>query len=209
MKTPAFPALLIVALTPFAGAQNRGVINDPDGFTNVRAKPSAESAIMAKVRTGEVFTFEYRGGSYAEWVKVTPVSGRTGWMHASRVRIHAAPADIVDGGPGDEVNVHARREGLDYYALARGAAKGEPSAMSRYFVFRGDGAAAETHSEVLGTVIHLLGDDKLAKFLNGRPFGERLEFRTMIEEGNTLWPFKPADYMKRNFPKTAKVLRFP
>ncbi len=201
--------LLATALTSFARAQNRGVINDPDGFTNVRVRASTESPVVAKVIAGEVFAFESRAGSFAEWVKVTLASGQTGWMHASRVRFHAAPTDIVDGGPGDELNVYARREGLDYYALARAAAKGEPAAMKRYFAFRGDGAAAETHQTVLCTVMHLLGDEKLAKALDEGLSKDRTEFRAMIEEGNTLWPFEPVGYLKRNFPKTAKVLRLP
>lgn len=130
-------------------------------------------------------------------------------MHYSRIRIFAALSDIVDGGEHDEVNVYARRTGLDYYPLARAAAKGEPAAMRKYFNFRGDGAAGETHVEVLITVIHLLGDDKLAKVVNQQSAADREALRSDIELGleNTL-PFEAKGYLERNFPRTARALFF-
>jgi hypothetical protein len=113
----------------------------------------------------------------------------------------------VDGGEHDEVNEYARREGLDYYPLARAAAQGEQAAMRTYFKFRGDGAAGETHVEVLITVIHLLGDDKLAKVVSQQSVQDREALRSDIELGleNTL-PFEAKGYLQRNFPKTARAL---
>ncbi len=200
-------ALGILALAPLAGAQqDRGVINDPDGFTNVRARPDPHAPVVAQARAGEIFSFESQAGKFAEWLEVTLASGQRGWMHASRVRRHAVPADITDGGPGDEANIAARRAGLNYYALTRDAARGEPAALTRFFAFRGDGAAAETHQAVWCTVMHLLGDEKLARFLSQQSAEERRQFRAVLQEGNTLWPFEPVGYMKRNFPQTAKAL---
>lgn len=212
MHSPLFLCAIMslaFGLTPLARADMHGVINDPDGFTNLRAKQDAGSGIVAKVKTGEIFTFKSSGGGFPVWVNVTLTSGQTGWMHASRVRFHARLSEIVDPGPDDEANVWARREGFDYYPVARAAAEGEPSAMERYFAFRGDGAAADTHWEVMGTVIHLLGDEKLAKFLNQQSPTARAEFRRMLTKGNTLLPFEPVAYLKRNFSKTAKALQIP
>ncbi len=206
MKHVTLLFILGLALMQPTRAEERGVINDPDGFTNVRAGAATDSAIVAKVKAGEVFTFEHRGAEFAEWVKVTLGSGKTGWMHASRVRFHAVPADIKDGGPDDEVNLYARRKGLDYYPMARAATKGEPAAMRSFFAMQGDGAAAETHWVMVGTVMHLLGDEKLALFFTGKPAQMRADFRTALAQGNTFWPFEPAGYMKRNFPRTAKIL---
>jgi hypothetical protein len=45
------------AVAPLAQAQRTGVINDPDGFVNVRAWKSADAAVIATVKTGEPFTF--------------------------------------------------------------------------------------------------------------------------------------------------------
>jgi len=131
---------------------------------------------------------------------VTLSSGKTGWMHYSRIRLFAVPSDIVDGGEHDEVNEYARRTGLDYYPLARAAAKGEQAAMRTYFKFRGDGAAGETHVEVLITVIHLLGDDKVAKVVSQQSVEDREALRNDIELGleNTL-PFEAKGYLSAIF----------
>jgi hypothetical protein len=202
--------LLCLGSSQFASARTRGVITDPDGFTNVRAEPRESAAIIARVKTGEVFELRGTAAYGSEWEKVTLSSGKTGWMHYSRIRLLAALSDIVDGGEHDEVNVYARRTGLDYYPLARAAAKGEQVAMRTYFKFRGDGAAAETHVGVLITVIHLLGDDKLAKVVSQQSAADREALRSNLELGleNTL-PFEPKGYLKRNFPKTARMLSRP
>lgn len=198
---------LVLSPTQFASARTRGVVNDPDGFTNVRAEPRETAAIIARVKTGEVFEYGKASAEGSEWRKVTLSSGKTGWMHYSRIRIFAALSDIVDGGEHDEVNVYARREGLDYYPLARAAAKGEPAAMRTYFNFQGDGAAQETHVGVLITVIHLLGDDKLAKVVSQQSAADREALRNAIELGIEYnFPLKPKSYLRRNFPRTARLL---
>jgi Bacterial SH3 domain len=184
----------------FAGP---GVINDPDGFTNVRAEPSENAAIVGRVKTGE--TFEYEGRGNTPWWKVTLASGKKGWMHSSRIRRFAVLEDIVVA-ENDEVNIWARREGLSYYTLARAAAKGDPAAMQRYFGLGCDGAACETHDEVFVIVIHLLGDEKLARFLSQQTPSYQKEVGDLIKNSNALLPFEQVGYMKRNFPKTAKVL---
>ena len=68
-----------------------------------------------------------------------------------------------------------------------------------------DGAACETH-EVFVTVIHLLGDEKVAKFLSQQTPSYQKEVGDLIKDSNALLPFEQIGYMKRNFPKTAKVL---
>jgi hypothetical protein len=212
MKRAFVLLLLCLVSSPmqFAAARDQGVINDPDGFTNVRAEPRETAAIIARVKTGEVFELGGVAANGSEWEKVTLSSGKTGWMHYSRIRLFAALSDIVDGGEHDEVNEYARREGLDYYPLARAAAKGEQTAMRTYFKFRGDGAAGETHVEVLITVIHLLGDNKLAKVVSQQSVEDREALRSNIELGleNSL-PFEAKGYLKRNFPKTARAFSRP
>lgn len=196
--------ILALALSAHAFAGQRGVIHDPDGFTNVRAKQSADSPVVARVKLGE--TFEFRGNERDEWWKVTLSSGKTGYMHASRIRFHATMDALADTKPEDEVNVLSRREGFDYYPVARAAAKGERAAMERFFAFQGDGAAAESHWTALNTVMHLLGDEKLAKFMGGQPADYRATLREHLSDDMVFHPFKSADYARRNFPKTAKLL---
>ena len=78
--------------------------------------------------------------------------------------------------------------------------------MKSYFAIEGDGAAAETHFVVMCTVMHLAGDERLAKFFVTQTAGYRAKLRGKILDGLILYPFQAADYMKRNFPKTAKLL---
>lgn len=205
-----FLCFFAAALTSLARAQHRGVINDPDGYTNVREKPSADSATVTRVRAGEVFDFEHRGSEFATWVKVRLASGQTGYMHASRVRFHATVQSLADSTPGDEVNIYGRSRGIAYYPLARAAARGERAGMQRYFAIDDtDGAAAETHYSVFCSVVHLLGDERLAKFLEGQSRSYLANVREHLVSDMTLWPFEPKEYCKRNFPRTVKALSLP
>jgi archaellum component FlaG (FlaF/FlaG flagellin family) len=63
------------------------IINDPDGFTNVRAQPDSKAEIVAKIVDGERFFFDEVPGS--NWVKVYRTADADaeciGYMHSSRV----------------------------------------------------------------------------------------------------------------------------
>jgi hypothetical protein len=65
------------------------VIDDPDGFTNIRAGQSSSSAIVGKVLEGEKFlTYKQPG----QWWRVRKADGTTGFMFRKYIR-------IVEGGP--------------------------------------------------------------------------------------------------------------
>jgi hypothetical protein len=197
---------LAIGLTPPAFAL-RGVIDDPDGFTYVRAGESQDSAIVARVKTGEVFDFEVEGQIRhpSEWRKVKLASGKEGYMHATRIRFHATMADLADRQAGDEASLCARGKGLDYYPLARAAARGEKVAMQSYFGLPCDGGAFDIHAEMCRVVIHLLGDEKLSKFLRGQSSEYLVNLRELVEFG-TPNPLEPAAYLKRVFPKASRIL---
>ena len=60
-----------------------GVINDPDGYTNVRSEPSTSSDIVTKIFEGEEFSYEPFND---KWVRVYDDDGDfIGFMAASRV----------------------------------------------------------------------------------------------------------------------------
>jgi len=71
--------------TPPAHAEVRATVVDPDGWTNLRAGPSASSAIVARVNEGEVFWTRPRDGL---WWRVRTASGVEGYVHRSRVRLN-------------------------------------------------------------------------------------------------------------------------
>lgn len=200
---------LVFALTRLALGQNRGVIDDPDGFTNLRAERSADSAIVARVKNGEVFKFEVPRWvtEPGEWRMVTLASGRTGYIHSSRIRFHARMAELGDTSPIDDINILADRSGIEFYPLARAAAKGETAAMQSFFAFVSDGGLAhKSQTEACRVVIHLLGDAKLAKFLRQQSADYQAHVRDLLGDELTLSPFEGRAYRKRHFPKTAAIL---
>lgn len=197
---------VVLGLTPAVFAF-RGVIDDPDGFTYLRAGESPDSAIVAKVKTGEVFDFEPEMAIErpSEWRKVKLASGKEGYMHFSRIRFHATFADLADRQPGDEANLCARSKGLDYYPLARAAAGGEKEAMKSYFGLVCDGAGFDVHAEVCRSVAHLLGDEKLSTFLRGQSKEYLVNLREVLEYTTRTAKGRDA-YLKRAFPKASRIL---
>lgn len=206
MKPPLTPCLLLLAAWIVPGlAQERGVISDPDGYTNLRAKPDHQAKSVAKVLQGEVFEFEFREGS--PWWQVRLPSGTSGWMHSSRIQAHHTLDELPpQDEPGSEVGDYGRSRGFDYAKTARAAAQGDPAAMQRFFgIDDADGAAAESHVFNLGIVIHVLGDARLASFLEGQRPELRASVRNWLD-GEALYPFAVDDYLPRNFPLTFAVL---
>src|SRR5437667_605786 len=182
------------------------VIDDPDGYVNLRKEKNADSPIIAKVKKDE--PFEYRCTQNATWCKVKLTSGVTGWMHYSRIKRYYTEKDLPKGpeDSGEEIDEQTRKRGVNYYEVTRAAAHGDKKALKTFFTLDLDGAAAETHvSAIVEVVIHLVGDDKFAAFLREQP----AEFRQGISGGwelGTFSPFDPKEYFQQHFPKSAKLL---
>lgn len=60
------------------------VIDDPDGYTNVRSRASADAQIVARVQAGERFLTYRQDGN---WWQVKTQDGKVGYMHVSRIRL--------------------------------------------------------------------------------------------------------------------------
>jgi hypothetical protein len=90
---------------------------------------------------------------------------------------------------------------VDYYRVARRAAQGDKEALKKFFSFTGqlDGAGAEEHCGIVGKVIHIIGDDALADFLRGQPRAN------LSINDEVTYPFESAEYLRRHFPKCAKI----
>jgi hypothetical protein len=206
MIKPCLIVVLGLSLLHAVAAQDLGVISDPDGFTNLRKEQDANSAVVARVKDGEVFEFESKEG--AEWWEVTLASGKSGWMHRSRIRLHYTLDEMPEKDEeGDEVSYYGKAHGFDYSATARAAVHGEPAAMKRFFgIDDMDGGAAETHWAVFRQVIHLLGDEKLTAFLKDQPLSYKLHVRNELFSDFALWSLEEGAYLKRNFPQTSRLL---
>jgi Bacterial SH3 domain len=183
-----------------------GVVDDPDGYVNLRSKPNAKSAIVAKVQKGERFTFQRH--EYDPWCSVKLASGKTGWMDAQRILLSFTKDDLPEKAEeGDDMAKVAERHGIDYYGVAWVAVRGDDEARKKFFRISefADGAAAEEHEVVLGVVIHLIGDDALAAFLRSQPIAFQVSVRNSIEDDAVTFPFRSDGYLFHHFPKTWKI----
>ncbi|KXK56760.1 MAG: Bacterial SH3 domain protein [Chlorobi bacterium OLB5] len=61
------------------------IINDPDGFTNIRYQPNTNSEILDKIIDGE--EFQVIVDLSKDWWKVKTKKGIIGYVHKSRVRL--------------------------------------------------------------------------------------------------------------------------
>lgn len=197
--------LFAVSLVRLAQAGDRGVIDDPDGYVNVRADKSAEAAVIATVKPNEPFTFTCEAKS--EWCSVTLASRKSGWMHLSRIRLFFTEKDLPEReNEGSEIDDFARRRGFNYATVTRRAARGDVKALKQFFAMAKDvdGAAAESYAGMPTAVYHILGDEKFAKFLSAQPLAYRMMVRNSIAVEGLISP--PSVYLPRHFPETTKVL---
>jgi tetratricopeptide (TPR) repeat protein len=180
----------------------RGVIDDPDGYVNLRKEKRADAPVVTKVRTGEVFQFKKQDGD--GWCQVKLKSGVSGWMHYSRIKLFFTMDDLPPKREkGDEIDEQAQRQGVNYYDVTQAAVSADPQALKTFLTLGADGAAAEEHEGVKCVVLHLIGDDGFAKFLRGqtRGFCDQLTLA-----GDLSYPFEPDEYFRHHFPKTTKIL---
>ncbi|WP_126243412.1 SH3 domain-containing protein [Chitinophaga rhizosphaerae] len=90
MRTLTF---LLLFCVKFVTAQQfeRAIIEDPDGFTNVRAQPASSAPALYKVTASEVFECEKMTGDWWKFRSFHPgaqqLPNGTGYIHKSRVRI--------------------------------------------------------------------------------------------------------------------------
>jgi hypothetical protein len=65
--------------------QARGVIRDPDGYSNVREVASLQSRVIGTARDGETVVVL---GKDRDWIKVSLANGTVGYVHESRIRMN-------------------------------------------------------------------------------------------------------------------------
>ena len=66
---------------------HRAVINDPDGYTNVRGGKSANTAIVGVVYEGQYFYVQKGGGNWWKVYRDNSTSSYWGYMHNCRIRL--------------------------------------------------------------------------------------------------------------------------
>lgn len=65
--------------------QARGVIRDPDGYSNVREVASLQARVIGTARDGETVVVL---GKERDWIKVSLANGTVGYIHESRIRMN-------------------------------------------------------------------------------------------------------------------------
>ena len=188
-------------------AFERGVIHDPDGYVNLRKTPSTAASIVTKVKDGEPFDIEQED---EEWAKVKVRSGKTGWMHRSRIKYLFTSDDLSkrEDAPDDNTELahFGRAIGVDYYDVVKRALKGDAAALQQFIGFseKVDGGAAEGYFSDVIVVAHLQGDEKFAAFLQAQPLDVQLRARYAVVTGQDLTGTK-TEYWKRIFPKSSAL----
>jgi Bacterial SH3 domain len=185
----------------------RGVIDDPDGYVNLRKDKQVDAPVITKVKAGEVFQFQKKGDE--EWCQVKLKSGVSGWMHYSRIKLYFTKDDLP-GKPEqeDEIDKQAREQGVNYFEVTQAAARGDKEALKTFLSTGGDGAAAEEAEALKGVMIHLIGDEALSEFLRDQAPGYQMGVRESLIGsglGDATYPFEPVEYLRRHFPKTSKL----
>jgi len=201
------------------------VINDPDGYTNVR---DYDGKVIAKVKDGERFIAAkpWNQPDDPKW-NVRLKSGITGFM--DKTRIHLLPDEplmkfnydarkkewrklqsqrVTEN---DEIASQAKGHGVDYNKTLVRASEGNLQALARIFSLAQfmDGAAAEGYFPEMWELFHVVGDKTFAKFVQGLPLADQLSVRGTVHGGLSEETFANAgdvDYLQRNFPETTKIL---
>jgi len=76
--------IILIGFSFTLSAQSHlGVINDPDGYTNIREGRSIDAEIIGKMKEGEIFEFTE---SSNDWYKIKTNYGIEGFMHKSRIK---------------------------------------------------------------------------------------------------------------------------
>ena len=66
------------------GFTHRAVIDDPDGYSNIRSQKNAKSQVVTQIPQGEQFFTYIQDGN---WWRVRTQQGKIGYMHVSRIRL--------------------------------------------------------------------------------------------------------------------------
>ncbi|MGM5630055.1 SH3 domain-containing protein [Apibacter raozihei] len=64
---------------------NKFIIKDPDGYSNLRSEPSASSVIIEKIKSNE--EINVKNDNNIDWWNVESKKGNIGFIHISRIQI--------------------------------------------------------------------------------------------------------------------------
>lgn len=193
------------------------VIQDPDGYTNVR--DGQNGPVIAKIKTGEKFIAIEDTSD--DWWNVILASGVQGVIHRSRIHrlqeeplikfpidskeffhmLKTQPWDVEGPPPGYPAN---------YIAAIRKAVSGNLKSLGQLFEegrFKYADDLPSPNYRINWTVFHLVGDETFAKFLRGQTRKRVQEIADTFSDAGVSDPVsEPLPYMQRHFPKSYELL---
>jgi len=88
MKVICLATSLLISSFSFANSSNFGLIQDPDGFVNVRDQASTKSKVIAKLNNGEVVSIiDDYSENHFNYVFNNQLPDHTGYIHKSRINL--------------------------------------------------------------------------------------------------------------------------
>jgi hypothetical protein len=105
--------------------------------------------------------------------------------------------------------ISAKEHGFNYFQLLTAASNGDLKAMARFFSLARfmDTSAAEEYYPERWVLVHVVGDERFARFLSTQPAKVRENIGvTLSSPGDTEPISKPKPYIKRYFPKSYRIL---
>ncbi len=105
--------------------------------------------------------------------------------------------------------ISAKEHGVNYFQLLTAAGNGDLKAMARFFSLARfmDTSAAEEYYPERWVLVHVVGDERFARFLSTQPAKVRENIGvTLSSPGDTEPISKPKPYIKRYFPKSYGIL---
>lgn len=193
-------------------------LKDPHGSVVVRC----DGGIRATLKEGEHFLADPRPDGWDVYLK----SGCRGFIE-KKVALQLLPNEPLmklnynpektewqkwQSGRGDqlsEAESSAKEHDVNYFQLLTAASNGDLKAMARFFSlarFMDGGAADEYYSEQW-VLVHVVGDERFARFLSTQPAKVRENIGvTLSSPGDTEPISKPKPYIKRYFPKSYSIL---
>lgn len=200
------------------GIESMAVIEDPDGYTNIRDE---EGNIVTTVKEKEQFLVIAPQPGAKHW-EAYLANGIQGYIHPSRVKkLPDEPIAKLNYAPSVETwkklaktesEEEEKREALKrgeilYYANLLRASEGNTDALTRFFTKKFDDAPSNDYLADGWKLLHLLGDEKFAEFLRSQTQELRDDIAAMyLEEWTTYSISDGKAYVLKHFPATGKVL---
>jgi hypothetical protein len=105
--------------------------------------------------------------------------------------------------------ISAKEHGVNYFKILAAASNGDLKAMATFFSLARfmDTSAAEEYYPERWVLVHVVGDERFARFLSTQPAKVRENIGvTLSSPGDTEPISKPKPYIKRYFPKSYTIL---